>query len=70
MKPNNHVCGVGVAYGAKIGMKYFLLFIEKQNLYYFFLNYFFLQKPGGIRMLDGKIDDRIEGESLKHALDK
>ena len=36
MKPNNHVCGVGVAYGAKIGMKYFLLFIEKQNMYYFF----------------------------------
>ena len=25
---------------------------------------------GGIRMLDGRIDDRIEGESLKHSLDK
>ena len=27
MKPNNHVCGVGVAYDAKIGMK--LIFLEK-----------------------------------------
>ena len=31
MKPNNHVCGVGVAYGAKIGMKYFLLYILQKN---------------------------------------
>ena len=38
MKPNNHVCGVGVAYGAKIGMNFLLLFIEKQIL---FLNIFF-----------------------------
>ncbi len=25
---------------------------------------------GGVRMLDGRIDDRIEGLSLQHALDK
>ncbi len=43
MKANNHVCGVGVAHGAKIG---------------------------GIRMLDGKINDRLEGLSLQHAIDK
>ena len=53
----------------KLVWNIFLLFIEKQKMYYFFKN-FFLKKPGGIRMLDGKIDDRIEGESLKHALDK
>ena len=41
MKPNNHVCGVGVAYGAKIGMKYFLLFIEKQTSTTFFKTLFF-----------------------------
>ena len=43
MIPNNSICGVGVAYGAKIG---------------------------AIRMLDGRIDDRIEGLSLQHAIDK
>ena len=43
MTPNNSFCGVGVAYGAKIG---------------------------AIRMLDGRIDDRIEGLSLQHALDQ
>ena len=43
MIPNNTFCGVGVAYGAKIG---------------------------AIRMLDGRIDDKVEGLSLKHALDK
>ena len=25
---------------------------------------------GGVRMLDGKIDDNIEGQSLKHAIEK
>lgn len=43
MLPGNNVCGVGVAFGAKIG---------------------------GIRMLDGKIDDRVEGLSLHHAIKK
>ena len=43
MIPNNQVCGVGVAYGAKIG---------------------------AVRMLDGRIDDRVEGLSLQHAIDK
>ena len=43
MTPNNSFCGVGVAYGAKIG---------------------------AIRMLDGRIDDRVEGLSLQHALDQ
>ena len=36
MKPNNHVCGVGVAYGAKIGMKYFFIIYRKTKMYYFF----------------------------------
>ena len=45
MKPNNHVCGVGVAYGAKIGMKYFLLPIYRKTKYVLlFLKLFFLKK--------------------------
>jgi proprotein convertase subtilisin/kexin type 1 len=43
MLPNNNICGVGVAFGAKIG---------------------------AIRMLDGRIDDRVEGVSLQYAIDK
>ena len=27
-------------------------------------------KIGGVRMLDGTINDNIEGQSLKHAIDK
>ena len=41
MKPNNHVCGVGVAYGAKIGMNFFFFrktffktFFKKKNRWY------------------------------------
>jgi hypothetical protein len=37
MAPNNGVCGVGVAYDAKIG---------------------------GVRMLDGRVTDRVEAEAL------
>ena len=43
MIPNNEICGVGVAHGAKIG---------------------------AVRMLDGRIDDRVEGLSLQHAINK
>eukprot|EP00095_Tigriopus_kingsejongensis_P012220 maker-scaffold528_size145933-snap-gene-0.25 protein:Tk12220 transcript:maker-scaffold528_size145933-snap-gene-0.25-mRNA-1 annotation:"prohormone convertase 1" len=43
MVANNQICGVGMAFNAKIG---------------------------GIRMLDGKINDQIEGLSLQHAYDK
>ncbi|VDN01751.1 unnamed protein product [Thelazia callipaeda] len=39
MTPNNSICGVGIAYDAKIG---------------------------GIRMLDGKITDRMEAEALSY----
>ncbi|KAK0426882.1 hypothetical protein QR680_009947 [Steinernema hermaphroditum] len=42
MAANNSKCGVGVAFGAKVG---------------------------GIRMLDGKITDRIESEALSYRLD-
>jgi hypothetical protein len=42
MLPNNSVCGVGVAFDAKIG---------------------------GIRMLDGKINDRLEAEALTLLID-
>lgn len=43
MTANNLKCGVGVAWGAKVG---------------------------GVRMLDGRITDRIEGEAIGYALDK
>ncbi|XP_049871598.1 neuroendocrine convertase 1-like isoform X2 [Pectinophora gossypiella] len=43
MTANNRKCGVGVAWGAKVG---------------------------GIRMLDGRITDRIEGEAIAYACDK
>ncbi|CAF4828773.1 unnamed protein product [Pieris macdunnoughi] len=43
MTANNEKCGVGVAWGAKVG---------------------------GIRMLDGRITDRVEGEALGFAWDK
>ncbi|XP_045513292.1 neuroendocrine convertase 1-like [Pieris brassicae] len=43
MTANNEKCGVGVAWGAKLG---------------------------GIRMLDGRITDRVEGEALGFAWDK
>ncbi|XP_021191254.3 neuroendocrine convertase 1 [Helicoverpa armigera] len=43
MTANNLKCGVGVAWGAKVG---------------------------GVRMLDGRITDRIEGEAIAYALDK
>lgn len=43
MTSNNLKCGVGVAWGAKVG---------------------------GVRMLDGRITDRIEGEAIGYALDK
>ncbi|XP_045450459.1 neuroendocrine convertase 1-like [Melitaea cinxia] len=43
MTANNKKCGVGVAWGAKVG---------------------------GVRMLDGRITDRIEGEAIGYAWDK
>ncbi|XP_069360440.1 neuroendocrine convertase 1-like [Maniola hyperantus] len=43
MTANNGKCGVGVAWGAKVG---------------------------GVRMLDGRITDRIEGEAIGYAWDK
>lgn len=43
MTANNYKCGVGVAWGAKIG---------------------------GVRMLDGPVTDRVEGEALGYAWDK
>ncbi|KAI5643877.1 subtilase family domain-containing protein [Phthorimaea operculella] len=43
MTANNRKCGVGVAWGAKVG---------------------------GVRMLDGRITDRIEGEAIAYAFDK
>ncbi|XP_059062217.1 neuroendocrine convertase 1-like [Achroia grisella] len=43
MTANNLKCGVGVAWGAKVG---------------------------GVRMLDGRITDRIEGEAIGYAWDK
>ncbi|KAJ0174969.1 hypothetical protein K1T71_009110 [Dendrolimus kikuchii] len=43
MTANNLKCGVGVAWGAKVG---------------------------GVRMLDGRITDRIEGEAIAYAADK
>ncbi|XP_060804530.1 neuroendocrine convertase 1 [Amyelois transitella] len=43
MTANNRKCGVGVAWGAKVG---------------------------GVRMLDGRITDRIEGEAIGYAWDK
>ncbi|XP_023333546.1 neuroendocrine convertase 1 isoform X2 [Eurytemora carolleeae] len=43
MLPNNHLCGVGVAFNSTIG---------------------------GIRLLDGKISDELEGKALSWALDK
>ncbi|XP_075979431.1 neuroendocrine convertase 1-like [Anticarsia gemmatalis] len=43
MTANNLKCGVGVAWGARVG---------------------------GVRMLDGRITDRIEGEAIGYALDK
>ncbi|CAG9791065.1 unnamed protein product [Diatraea saccharalis] len=43
MTANNHKCGVGVAWGARIG---------------------------GVRMLDGRITDRVEGEAIGFAWDK
>lgn len=43
MTANNVKCGVGVAWGAKVG---------------------------GVRMLDGAITDRIEGEAIGYAVDK
>ncbi|XP_061720127.1 neuroendocrine convertase 1-like [Cydia pomonella] len=43
MKANNVKCGVGVAWGAKVG---------------------------GVRMLDGRITDRVEGEGIGYAWDK
>ncbi|XP_013149101.1 PREDICTED: neuroendocrine convertase 1-like [Papilio polytes] len=43
MTANNGKCGVGVAFGAKVG---------------------------GVRMLDGRITDRIEGEAIGFAWDK
>lgn len=41
MTANNLKCGVGVAWGAKVG---------------------------GVRMLDGRITDRIEGEAIGKSL--
>ncbi|XP_068622871.1 neuroendocrine convertase 1-like [Battus philenor] len=43
MTANNGKCGVGVAFGARVG---------------------------GVRMLDGRITDRIEGEAIGYAWDK
>ncbi|KAG6457643.1 hypothetical protein O3G_MSEX010420 [Manduca sexta] len=43
MTANNYKCGVGVAWGAKVG---------------------------GVRMLDGRITDMIEGEAIGYAVDK
>ncbi|XP_072938267.1 neuroendocrine convertase 1-like [Epargyreus clarus] len=43
MTANNIKCGVGVAWGAKVG---------------------------GVRMLDGRITDRVEGEAIGYAWDK
>ncbi|XP_050679377.1 neuroendocrine convertase 1-like isoform X2 [Leptidea sinapis] len=43
MRANNDKCGVGVAWGAKVG---------------------------GVRMLDGRITDRVEGEAIGFASDK
>ncbi|CAB3244914.1 unnamed protein product [Arctia plantaginis] len=43
MTANNLKCGVGVAWGARVG---------------------------GVRMLDGRITDRIEGEAIGYAFDK
>ena len=54
MKPNNRKCGVGVAFGAKIGGK--TCSSDKiENEHFKFL---------GIRALDGDVTDRIEGSSL------
>nr|CAD7435669.1 unnamed protein product [Timema monikensis] len=43
MAANNHKCGVGVAYNARIG---------------------------GVRLLDGFVNDRVEGTALGYAHDK
>ncbi|KAL0870759.1 hypothetical protein ABMA27_005693 [Loxostege sticticalis] len=43
MTANNRKCGVGVAWGARVG---------------------------GVRMLDGRITDRVEGEAIGYAWDK
>ena len=81
MKANNTKCGVGIAYNANIGGLLKNSYLNNLNIlqwkymqctsvsvhrrvYSSWLNFF-----SGIRMLDGPVSDRIEGESLAYALD-
>lgn len=63
MVANNNICGVGVAYNAKIGGLYWILltFFSDQLMHYRFYS--------GIRMLDGNITDRLEAEALQFHID-
>lgn len=63
MKANNFKCGVGVAFNAKVGGKFIAL--KKSGT-----NNRFLKNIAAVRLLDGEVNDRVEGIALGYAFDK
>jgi len=63
MVANNSFCGVGIAFNSKIGgIDRFEIFLNKiKNL--LLINHFSILSKG-IRMLDGRVTDRIEAQAI------